>query len=54
MDNNNLVEELKSICRKMAIKKELFTLIERAQMGDNLQICVLYDIIKIWLLFNYL
>lgn len=38
----------------MIIEKELLTLIEKVQIKDNLQTCVLYDIIEIWLSINYL
>ena len=44
--------QLKFIHGKMAIGKNILTLIEKAQIRDNLQVCVLYDIIKTWLLFN--
>lgn len=54
IDNNNLVGALEPICRKMVIEKKMLTLIEKAQIGNNRQIFVLCDIIKIQLLFNYL
>lgn len=36
IDHNNLVKILKFICKKVLIGKELFTLIKKAQIRDNL------------------
>ena len=54
IDNKNLVGVLRSTYRKMAIEKRLFTLIKKAQREDNLQACILVNIIKIQLSLNYL
>lgn len=54
IDNKNLVGVLRSTYRKMAIEKRLFTLIKKAQREDNLQVCILVNIIKIQLSLNYL
>ena len=54
MDNNNLVESLKSIHREIAMGKELLTPIKKTQMRDSAQVYILSDIIETWLLFNYL
>ena len=52
-DDNNRVGTLKPICGKMIMGKELFTPIKKAQIGDKLQACVLYDIIETRLSLNY-
>ena len=54
IDNNNLVGVLESICEEMIMEKGIFTPIEKAQIGDHPQICVLCNIIEIRLLLNYL
>ena len=54
IDNNNPVEALEPIRGEMAMEKGMFTPIEKAQIEDNLHTCVLYDIIEIRLLLNYL
>ena len=54
MHGNNPVEKLESIHVKIAIGKELFTLIEKAQIGEKPQICILCDITETQLLLNYL
>lgn len=54
MDNKNLVRTLEPIHREIAIGKRLFIPIEKFQIEDNFQVCVLYNIIKTWLLFYYL
>ena len=54
MDDNNPVRMLEPICRKMAMGKKPFTLIEKAQIEDNPQACILCDIIEIRLSLNYL
>lgn len=54
INNNNLIRVLKSIYRKIEIEKRLLTLIKKTPIEDNLQVYVLYNIIKIQLLFNYL
>lgn len=46
IDDNNLVKVLESICRRMIIERRLFTLIEKAQIRNNPQVCVLCDIIE--------
>lgn len=53
LEDNNSVRALKLIYRKMAIKKELFSPIERDQIRGNLQAQVLYNMIKKCLLLNY-
>ena len=54
IDNNNPVGALEPIRGEMAIEKGMLTPIEKAQIGDNPQACVLCDIIETWLLLNYL
>lgn len=36
IDNINLVKALEAICGKMTMKKTLFILIKKVQIGDNL------------------
>lgn len=54
IDDNNSIGILEPIYGKMAIEKRLLTSIEKVQIRDNPQAFVLYDIIKIRLLLNYL
>lgn len=52
IDNNNSVGALESICGEMAMEKRMLTPIEKAQIGDKPQACILSDIIKTRLLFT--
>ena len=54
IDNNNLVGALEPICREKAMEKGMLTPIEKAQIRDNPQTCILCDIIEIRLLLKYL
>ena len=54
IDDNNLVGVLEPIRGEILLRKGQLTSIEKAQIGDNPQACVLYDIIKTRLSLNYL
>ena len=54
MNDNNLVRILELIRGEMVIGKNILIPIKKAQIRDNPQACVLCNIIKTWLLFNYL
>lgn len=54
IDNNNPVGALKFIRKEMTMEKEILTSIEKAQIRDYPQACVLYNIIETRLLLNYL
>lgn len=54
INDNNPVVALKLIYRKILLRKKLLTSIEKAQIGDNPQVCILYNIIETRLFLNYL
>lgn len=54
INDNNSMEVLEPICEKILLRKELLIPIEKAQIGYNLQACILCDIIETQLFFNYL
>ena len=54
IDNNNPVGVLKPIHGEISMKKGMLTQIEKAQIRDNPQACVLCIIIETRLLLNYL
>lgn len=41
INDNNLVGVLEPIYKKILIRKKLFIQIEKAQIKDNLQVCIL-------------
>ena len=54
MDDNNPVGALVPMRGEMVMGKRLLILIKKAQIRDNPQVCILYDIIETQLLLNYL
>lgn len=53
INNNNPVGVLEPIRRKLSIEKIMLIPIQKAQIRDNLQVCVSCDIIETQLLLNY-
>lgn len=54
IDDKSPVGMLESIRKEIVMGKKLLTLIKKTQIGDNPQVYILCNIIKIWLLLNYL